>query len=79
MHFSHTLQDLSALKSVSVVGIAGHLLAMAAFGKRIADKSYFPGGVYYVAKAGMNFCTILCFEFIMCVNAIYFLYTHMHV
>ena len=40
------LKDLSALKSVSLFGIAGHLTAMGALAVRILDKSYFPGGVF---------------------------------
>ena len=41
------LKDLSALKSVSIVGIGGHLTAMAAFAVRLFDKSYTVGGQYY--------------------------------
>ena len=41
------LKDLSALKSVSIVGIGGHLTAMAAFAVRLLDKSYTAGGQYY--------------------------------
>jgi hypothetical protein len=40
------LKDLSALKSVSLFGIAGHITAMGALAWRIVDKSYFAGGKY---------------------------------
>jgi hypothetical protein len=41
------LEDLSALKSVSAVGVLGHMTAMLALGLRIADKSYLPGGKFH--------------------------------
>lgn len=41
------LQDLSAFKSVSAVGILGHLTAMGAFAFRLMDKSYLPTGIYH--------------------------------
>jgi hypothetical protein len=44
------LKDLSALKSVSIVGLGGHLTAMAAFAIRLLDKSYLPGGQYYAGS-----------------------------
>jgi len=44
-------KDLSALKSVSAFGIAGHLSAMFALVVRLADKSYLPGGAYYAGSA----------------------------
>ena len=43
------LKDLSALKSVSVLGVAGHLVAMGALSLRVRDKSYFAGGQYFTA------------------------------
>lgn len=43
-------EDLSALKSVSLLGIAGHLMAMTVLAVRIKDGSYFPGGIYYAAS-----------------------------
>ena len=45
------LKDLSALKSVSLFGIAGHLTAMGALAARVADKSYLPGGAFAPAAA----------------------------
>jgi len=44
------LKDLSALKSVSIVGLGGHLTAMAAFAIRLLDKSYLPGGQHYAGS-----------------------------
>lgn len=44
------LKDLSALKSVSIIGLGGHLTAMAAFGIRLLDKSYAVGGKYYIGS-----------------------------
>jgi hypothetical protein len=41
------LEDLSALKSVSAIGVLGHMTAMLALGLRILDKSYRPGGRFY--------------------------------
>lgn len=43
------LKDLSALKSVSVFGVAGHLVAMGALALRVRDKSYFAGGKFFTA------------------------------
>lgn len=40
------LQDLSAFKAVSAVGLLGHFSAMAVFAIRILDKSYVLGGKY---------------------------------
>ena len=48
------LKDLSALKSVSVLGVAGHLVAMGALALRIYDKSYFPGGKFFSAVAAAS-------------------------
>lgn len=45
------LKDLSALKSVSVLGVAGHLVAMGALALRIMDKSYFQGGKFFAPAA----------------------------
>ena len=45
------LKDLSALKSVSVLGVAGHLVAMGALALRIFDKSYFTGGKFFAPAA----------------------------
>jgi Transmembrane amino acid transporter protein len=45
------LKDLTALRSVSVFGIFGHMAAMAALGARVLDKSYFTGGRFYNAAA----------------------------
>ena len=45
------LKDLSALKSVSVLGVAGHLVAMGALSLRVRDKSYFAGGKFFTAPA----------------------------
>ena len=45
------LKDLSALKSVSLFGIAGHLTAMGALAARVADQSYRPGGAFAPAAA----------------------------
>lgn len=45
------LKDLSALKSVSVLGVAGHLVAMGALAMRIFDKSYFEGGKFFAPAA----------------------------
>lgn len=42
-----SLEDLSALKSVSVFGLLGQVVAMATLAVRLMDKSYFPGGVYH--------------------------------
>lgn len=39
--------NLSGLKSVSTLGLAGHLLAMGALVVRLLDKSYLPGGQFY--------------------------------
>jgi len=44
------LKDLSALKSVSIIGLGGHLTAMAAFAIRLLDKSYTVGGKYYIGS-----------------------------
>jgi len=41
--------NLSGLKSVSTLGLAGHLLAMGALVVRLIDKSYQPGGQFYKA------------------------------
>ena len=46
-----TLQDLSAFKAVSAVGIMGHLTAMFTFVVRLVDKSYAVGGAYGVTAA----------------------------
>eukprot|EP01041_Mallomonas_annulata_P004741 gene4741-9415_t len=43
-----SLKDLSALRSVSVFGLFGQLLAMAIFALRIFDGSYFPGGQFFI-------------------------------
>jgi hypothetical protein len=43
------LKDLSALKSVSVLGVAGHLVAMGALSLRVRDRSYFAGGKFFTA------------------------------
>ena len=43
------LKDLSALKSVSVLGVFGHLVAMSALSIRIWDRSYFQGGKFFSA------------------------------
>jgi hypothetical protein len=40
-------KDLSGLRSISVFGILGHLIAVATLGIRILDKSYTPGGRFY--------------------------------
>lgn len=40
-------KDLSALKSISTIGVFGHLVSMLTLFIRIRDKSYFPGGKYY--------------------------------
>eukprot|EP01038_Epipyxis_sp_PR26KG_P012274 gene12274-16460_t len=45
-----TLKDLSALKSVSVLGLAGQLAAMSAFAVRLFDKSYLPTGKYFATS-----------------------------
>lgn len=45
-----TMKDLSALKSISVIGIGGHLSAMAAVAFRLKDKSYLPGGAFYTGS-----------------------------
>ncbi len=48
-----TVKDLSALKSVSVIGLAGQLTAMIALATRLFDGSYKLGGKYYeTAKIG---------------------------
>ena len=47
-----TLKDLSALKSVSVVGILGQFTAMSVLGFRLFDKSYLPTGKYFSHHAG---------------------------
>lgn len=41
--------NLSGLKSISTLGLAGHLLAMGALVVRLLDKSYLPGGQFYKA------------------------------
>lgn len=41
------IKDLSGLRNISVFGILGHLLAVAALGIRILDKSYSVGGRFY--------------------------------
>ena len=43
------LKDLSALKSVSVLGVFGPLVAMGALAYRIFDRSYFTGGKFFTA------------------------------
>ena len=48
------LKDLTALSSVSVFGIFGHLAAMAALGLRVLDKSYFTGGAYSLAASTLT-------------------------
>ena len=45
-----SLKDLSALKSVSAFGILGQLVAMATLAIRLDDKSYFPGGQFFMRK-----------------------------
>jgi hypothetical protein len=42
-----TVRDLSALRSVSAVGLAGQAAAMSALAIRLFDGSYQPGGAYY--------------------------------
>jgi hypothetical protein len=44
-------KDLSGLRSVSALGLTGHLSAMIALLIRIKDAAYFPGGQYYTAQA----------------------------
>lgn len=41
--------NLSGLKSVSTLGLAGHFVAMAALAARLWDKSYFSGGQFHAA------------------------------
>lgn len=46
-----SLEDLSALKSVSAFGILGQLVAMTTLLIRVYDKSYFVGGSFYSKPA----------------------------
>eukprot|EP00607_Mallomonas_marina_P000868 CAMPEP_0182437678 /NCGR_PEP_ID=MMETSP1167-20130531/85209_1 /TAXON_ID=2988 /ORGANISM="Mallomonas Sp, Strain CCMP3275" /LENGTH=279 /DNA_ID=CAMNT_0024630681 /DNA_START=649 /DNA_END=1485 /DNA_ORIENTATION=- len=46
-----SLKDLSALKSVSGLGVAGQLLSMLILTIRLLDGSYFPGGKYYMSPS----------------------------
>ena len=44
-----SLQDLKALQSTSLLGLAGQLVAMAVVALRVLDKSYLSGGIYAVS------------------------------
>jgi hypothetical protein len=46
-----SLENLSALKSVSAFGLLGQMTAMATLGVRLYDKSYFKGGLYFNQEA----------------------------
>ena len=53
-----SLEDLSALKSVSVFGLVGQFVAMATLGIRLMDQSYFPGGIYHSSQDDIHAMTV---------------------